>query len=244
MKKLIARICFRIAVFFRTLGKQFTKQSPEREQMLEDWRQINKQRDLRLDYNLNADSIVFDMGGYKGDWSSEIYARYRSKIEIFEPYLPFAEQIKKRFRSNPDIKVRTFGLDRKNEQMLMSDEADSTSVFKTKGNTAKTVQIELREAKAFLKSENYPHIDLMKINIEGGEYNLLEHLIEEKLVQNIENIQVQFHHFVPNARTRMEAIQKELSKTHKMTYHYDFFWENWERKGETGDGSRFTAVPD
>ena len=67
----------------------------------------------------------------------------------------------------------------------------------------------------------------MKINIEGGEYELLEHLIEEKLMADIANIQVQFHDFIPGAQARMEAIQQELKKTHSLTYQYLFVWENW-----------------
>ena len=34
---------------------------------------------------------------------------------------------------------------------------------------------------------------LMKINIEGGEFELLERLLETRLISRIENIQVQFH---------------------------------------------------
>ena len=69
----------------------------------------------------------------------------------------------------------------------------------------------------------------MKINIEGGEYSLLEDLISNRLVANIKDIQVQFHTFAPNALERMKNIQMELSKTHHLTYNYPFVWENWER---------------
>ena len=72
-------------------------------------------------------------------------------------------------------------------------------------------------------------IDLMKINIEGAEYDLLEHLIENKFVENIKDIQVQFHDFVPNAEARMKNIQAGLSKTHYLTYQYPFVWENWRK---------------
>ncbi|MEM7512644.1 MAG: FkbM family methyltransferase, partial [Bacteroidota bacterium] len=73
------------------------------------------------------------------------------------------------------------------------------------------------------------HIDLIKINIEGGEFELLEAIIDAGWVDKIDNIQVQFHDFVPNARERMMEIQKKLSFTHELTYQYDFVWENWKR---------------
>ena len=70
----------------------------------------------------------------------------------------------------------------------------------------------------------------MKINIEGGEYDLLEHFLESGFIKNINNIQIQFHDFIPNAEERMKKIQYELEKTHSLTYQYPFVWENWQRK--------------
>jgi hypothetical protein len=72
-------------------------------------------------------------------------------------------------------------------------------------------------------------VDLMKINIEGGEYELLEHLIARGLTKRIRNIQVQFHEDVmAGAAGRMERIQSRLAETHHLTYQERFVWENWE----------------
>ena len=73
-------------------------------------------------------------------------------------------------------------------------------------------------------------IDLMKINIEGSEYELLEHLIESGCIKKITDIQVQFHNFVPNAPEKRSELHKKLSRTHYMTYNYPWIWENWRLK--------------
>ena len=52
-------------------------------------------------------------------------------------------------------------------------------------------------------------------------------MIETGFVNQIDNIQVQFHDFIPNAEERMQKIQKHLEKTHRLTYQYLFVWENW-----------------
>ena len=70
----------------------------------------------------------------------------------------------------------------------------------------------------------------MKINIEGGEYDLLEDFIQSGEIKKIINIQVQFHYFITGAKTRMRKIQKSLRKTHVLTYQYPFIWENWRIK--------------
>lgn len=229
MKNFLARVCFRIAVFFRTLGKQFNKKDQAWMDILTRWKKADGNNTLRMDYDLNQQSIIFDLGGYKGQWASDIFARYACQVEIFEPYPLFSDAISKRFKNNPKINVHTFGLDRKYEKQFLAVDADATSLFKTK-QSDNVVEVELKCAKDFLKAGGFEQIDLMKINIEGGEYNLLEHLIEEGLITKIKNIQVQFHHFMPNAKERMEAIQASLSKTHQLTYQFEFLWENWQIK--------------
>jgi len=81
-----------------------------------------------------------------------------------------------------------------------------------------------------MKKHEISIVHFMKINIEGGEYDLLEHLLESGFISSITNIQVQFHDFVPNAEVQMNKIQHELSKTHSLTYQYPFVWENWQKK--------------
>ena len=75
-------------------------------------------------------------------------------------------------------------------------------------------------------------VALMKINIEGGEYDLLDRMIETGLVESIDNLQVQFHNFTVDAKRRMERIQEALQRTHTLNYQYRFVWENWVRKGD------------
>ncbi|MEO8637386.1 MAG: FkbM family methyltransferase [Candidatus Taylorbacteria bacterium] len=177
-------------------------------------------------YELGNDSLVFDLGGYEGQWSSDLYSRYRCKILIFEPVKDFAERIKKRFSANPDITLYQFGLSNKSGELNISLDHNSSSVF-TEGSSKEKVK--MVRAREFFTEHHIHTIDLMKINIEGGEYDLLDDLIASNMIGNIKNIQVQFHIFVPHAEERMKMIQKELSKSHHLSYQYPFVWENWEK---------------
>ena len=94
--------------------------------------------------------------------------------------------------------------------------------------------MKLVRAADFFAQQAFDHIDLMKVNIEGGEYDLLEHLVETAVISKIANLQVQFHDFVPNAEARMAAIQACLRQTHVLTYQFPFIWENWRIKPAEG----------
>ena len=181
---------------------------------------------LRYEYDLNADSVVFDLGGYKGQWASDIYARYNCRLLVFEPVPFFAAQIKAKFKRNPKIEVFDFalGASQRQEGIYMGD--DESSLYKRQGKK-ETIQIE--DVADFIKGQNITAIDLMKINIEGGEYELLPRLLDKRLIERIKHIQVQFHNVGADSEDRMDAICSELSATHQPSYQYKFVWENWNR---------------
>ena len=62
--------------------------------------------ELRHKYDLTDDSLVLDLGGYKGQWTSDIFSRYCCTVYVFEPVVSFAEGIQKRFARNKKIIVR------------------------------------------------------------------------------------------------------------------------------------------
>ena len=97
-------------------------------------------------------------------------------------------------------------------------------------SSGKTEQVHICEINSFLVVKNISILNLMKINIEGGEYELLEHLIETGEILKIHKFQVQFHDFVHNAQLRRAKIIKNLKKTHEQKWNFHFVWEEWTLK--------------
>lgn len=189
------------------------------------WYESQGDNNLRLDYKLHENSVVFDLGGYKGQWASDIFAKYCCSIHVFEPIPDFAQNIAKRFIRNPKITIHQFGLGKDTFKSVIFLSNDASSVFKVAGETT---EISIVRAIDFLHEHAISCVDLMKINIEGGEYDLLDHLIESNFVKKVKNFQIQFHDFVPDAECRMMKIQRKLAETHRLTYQYSFVWENWK----------------
>lgn len=210
------------------IKKVFRKIIPTKQgKRVKPWIKDNGDKTLRLNYDLSERSIVFDLGGYEGQWASDIFSKYLCAIYVFEPSLSYANNIKSRFSKNSQIKVFQYGLGKEDKRFLLYSNDDASSVFKKDGTPN---EIEIKKASSFIKNNSISSIDLMKINIEGGEYDLLEELIEEDTIRLIKNIQVQFHDFVPDAKSRMTKIQRRLAETHQLTYQYEFVWENWVLK--------------
>lgn len=223
--KILANVISKIGSLCVKVSKKIHR--PPQEKRVIPWFEIKGDETLRLDYNLNENSIVFDIGGYKGQWSSDIFSKYCCIIHIFEPVKELADKIEERFAKNNKIFVHKFGLSNKTRRTKISVAEASSSIFK---KAKKQTEIQLIDVVNFLQEKDIKQIDLMKINIEGCEYDLLEHLIETGFIKNTKNIQVQFHDFVVNAKKRMTKIQNEIQKTHYLTYQYLFVWENWKIK--------------
>lgn len=192
-----------------------------------EWIRDDGDKLLRYNYPLTKNSVVLDVGGYKGDWTANIHLRFQPEIYVLEPVKKFAEMLSQRFSSNDNIKVYNYGLGSRDEEMLISLDDNASSVYK---NDSQKSLIELKDIQKFIQDNNLSSIDLIKLNIEGGEYDVLNRLIDTQQIRNIENIQVQFHLFVPGAREQYKNLEKRLSLTHQLTWKYPYVWENWQRK--------------
>jgi FkbM family methyltransferase len=190
------------------------------------WHRDNGDKTLRLNYALSNESLVFDLGGYVGDFAFQINQKYGCFVNLYEPVQKFYLECVHRFKNNPKIKCFNYGLSDRNGSFLIGDNEDGSSMIR---NNASVNSKEII-VKSFLEEYNslkISRVNLLKINIEGPEFLILPHIISNNIIQHIENIQVQFHDFYPNATALREEIQRNLSKTHIKNWDYPFVWESW-----------------
>lgn len=192
------------------------------------WFEIDNVQNLRYSHKLDENSIIFDVGGYKGETTEDYFNKFKCEIWVFEPVQDFAKEIEVKFKDNPKIKVFNFGLAGEDKIENINIKEDSSSVLRDIGD--KKVEIKLVKASSFINEHSINKIDLMDINIEGGEYSLLQDLISSSMVHRIENIQIQFHDFVDDAESKMHNLQDQLFETHFPTYQFEYVWENWKKR--------------
>lgn len=189
------------------------------------WSRDRGDETLRLEYPLNEESVVFDLGGYQGDFAFEINKKYGCHVFVYEPVKKFYEQCILRFDNNPKIKCFNYGLFNESGKAFISDEDNGSSIIKN--NTSNNEQIILKQFKEEYDRLGIKKINLLKINVEGSEFLIIPHLIEQNLIKNINDLQVQFHTFFPNAEELRNEIRSNLKKTHIEQWNYPFIWESW-----------------
>jgi FkbM family methyltransferase len=181
---------------------------------------------LRLKYPLTRDSVVFDLGGYRGDFAAAIHERYGCKVFVFEPVPQFYRMCVERFRGNEAIRCFDYGLSDKEASLEIVLDENGSSFFIDPGeNPVLTVQT--RSVARCIRDLGVRRIDLIKINIEGGEYDVIPALLDSGCIALVNNLQVQFHRFVEGAETRRAEIRRRLANTHSEQWNYEFVWESW-----------------
>jgi FkbM family methyltransferase len=187
---------------------------------LADWYRDRGDENHNVDYPLTENSVVVEVGCYRGLWVSRMAAKYNCNFVLFEPVKEFFEDAVERFKDNSKIVLFDFGLSNFNGEIefdLMEDRSRPGE-----GKYAAP----MRDVAEVITTP----IDLININIEGGEYTLLERMIESGVAKLCRNIQVQFHDDYPNCIELRDKIREGLAKTHIESYVYPFVWESWRLK--------------
>ncbi len=174
---------------------------------------------------IGPDSVVFDIGLYKGAWTGDLVLKYNPYIYGFEPVEEFYKSATRVLARCPKVKLFNFGLGAVSEEVFIYIDNDSTSLIKESGHCQ---MVDIESIKDFMVEHNIDTVDLASINIEGAEYDLLKYLIDDGLVTKFKRLMIQFHEIGANHQELLKAIRCGLSATHKVIYSYDTVWDYWE----------------
>lgn len=191
------------------------------------WMKDNGNETHNLIYPLNENSIVLDLGGYKGKWAEKIINLYNPYVYLVEPIKPFFDDLTLKFKDNPKVKILNAAVSSEDGFEEMCIDQDSSSFFTSKGEI---VKVEIMKIDNVLNKFNLNNIDLLQINIEGYEYKLLEYMVESNLMAKIKYMQIQFHQGIENYIERRDKISDKLFKLgFTKRYEYPFVWEGWQK---------------
>jgi FkbM family methyltransferase len=230
MRVLLYKINYKIVQYY----EGYILRKPEALLAL-DFIRNDKKLDYRHRYIFEPGAIIFDCGGFKGAWTAKmikLYQHLNPKFYVFEIAGPYIDILKKRYENNKNVEVFGFGLGSENQTIEFPISDIATSIF-APSIGLETGFGEIKNVHTFLKEHAITHIDLLKMNIEGGEYDLLDSLIASGFIKKCRNIQIQFHNYGEWSIIRRDNIKAQLAKSHNSTYDYEWTFENWELKGRS-----------
>ena len=178
--------------------------------------------------DMSTDSVIIDLGTYKGYTTKLLSNLYKSRIYTFEPMIPFYTIAKTECEAHPNITLLPYGLGNGNYKFLMNMGTDGTSMY-SPVDAATAYECTIVDFFEFLQERSIPTIDLLHVNIEGAEYDLLDYILSKDFQLNIKCLIVQFHYKSPTNDEKLARYFSTLEKTHTLVYDYKYVWTKWVR---------------
>lgn len=184
-----------------------------------------------FDIELKPNSVIFDVGGYEGNFTDRLlHKNPKSFFYIFEPIYKFYKSIKNKFENVDKVLVFPFGLSDEDKTIPLELNFDRTS---HNGVLDLHSQYELSNLKSisnFIIEKKIEQIDLLKLNVEGAEYEILDNLISANLMVKVKTLLIQFHLNQSIDYSKYKNIKNKILKTHNCEFKSIFVWEKFTLK--------------
>ncbi len=184
---------------------------------------LNNFKNSEIIKKLTSNDICIDCGANVGDITS-ILAEKGAKVFAFEPDSNAFKKLETRLKSKTNVTLIKKGVYTENEKFkLYKSElseydkeffSQSSSICSSKTNIKTTdyEEIEVIDLCAFIENLNQP-IYLLKIDIEGAEFDILEKLIKMGLYNKIKYILVETHEeSVPEIKEKSVLVRNLIKE--------------------------------
>jgi FkbM family methyltransferase len=145
---------------------------------------------------------------------------------VYEPVPAFAAGLRARFAGNDRVRIVEAALGGSDGVVELAVAGAGSSTF---GAGAARVTAPIADVARFFAEERLEQLAVLKLNIEGGEYEVLERLASTGLLERIRSLLLQFHLVAPDSAARRTALHQALRRTHRLVFDYAFVWERWDR---------------
>ena len=178
-----------------------------------------------LDWPLDRDSVVVEVGGYKGRWALQIAERYNPRLLIFEPQPWAADVCRTVLGERAQVIECALGVEDDSAAIMSKWETDGCSLVDSGGAGA---LVQVREIGGAFSALGLTHIDLMLMNIEGYEYTLLPYMLERDILPC--RLMAQFHTFADPDGMRLAGIYEQLAAhNYHIAWTYGVMLTAWDR---------------
>ncbi len=142
----------------------------------------------------NSETIVVDGGAHLGEFSESLRRKYGCKTYLVEANGELANKLKNDGVSN--IHYAALSAQDGTVSFITRANPEAGGIFASEDdNSLERVEVEAISLPTLLKRNGLEHIDLLKLDIEGAEFDLLKETSAD-LLKNIGQITVEFHDFL------------------------------------------------
>lgn len=154
---------------------------------------------------LNSNSIVYSAGvGLDVSFEKELVSRFQLEVELFDPSPVGIQTMQLEENRLPQIHFNPVGFAGTAGTVKFSPEHSAVGAYAVARKNDAVVEFQCYDLSSLMKERKHTRIDLLKMDIEGFEYDVIDHLLQNSI--DVRQICVEFHHF-------MENIPRHKTKT-------------------------------
>jgi FkbM family methyltransferase len=179
--------------------------------------------------------VVIDAGAHRGEFSAEIIRRFGCQCHAIEANPEFAKKLG--VIGAASVTMAALSADVGHANLHVSVNLEASTLF-ADAVTRTTIEVETISLSALIQRLGITQIDLLKLDIEGAEFELIGSTPDDTL-KRVGQITVEFHDFMPtfcarglyeNARARLSELGFDCCNMAFRT-HGDVLFLNRERLG-------------
>jgi FkbM family methyltransferase len=177
----------------------------------------------------DAASIVYSAGvGQDISFELAFSKRFGSRIHLFDPSPTGIKTMFSEANRAENIRFYPVGLAEESGELEFGEPANlEEGSFTVANQNTKRVRFDCTSVADFMKAQGHDHVDLLKMDIEGSEYGVLDAILRDRMP--VRMICCEFHHFLPGysrlmtLRYVLKLKQHGYSLIHKDHHDYTFF---------------------
>jgi FkbM family methyltransferase len=146
--------------------------------------------------SITAKSIVYSVGlGEDTSWDEGIMKRFNLQVWGFDPTPKSIKHVRSNVNLGPNFHFTPEGLGMKKGVLTFTKPKNPNYVSMREGKhdgLGETVEVPVDSLENWMQTFGHTHLDILKIDIEGSEYAVLEHWIQKKWFP-MDQLLVEFH---------------------------------------------------
>ena len=181
----------------------------------------------------SADGVAVDLGAYVGDWSERMAERYGCTVYAFEPSPGPAAKATDALRVHPRSPSCLTASERRTARQSSPATVPARRSTAARGSSDRSTSRSETSSRCS-RSSTSPTVDVLKINIEGAEYDLLDRLAEAGWLPADRHVVDPVPRVASERPSPPPADPRALLPLARAGVAYGWVWELWRPRREAG----------
>jgi len=169
--------------------------------------------------NLDNLNVVIDICANVGLFTKYMLCKNAKKVFCYEPNKSAFASLSKNYKNNNSVSLNNLAVSTNNDKLRLYLDPNNTLVSSAKRNTSNFYDVDSITLKQIFIQNNIDKVDLIKIDIEGMEYELVENM-DDDIFNKVDSFIIEYHDL--QSMDKSTGVKKLIKKLKDQKYSVKF----------------------